>query len=104
MCCIVGGDCTVEVNDGSTSQIVVQLKDVLRFATGAEAVPAGGFLERPSIDFDHSSTAVGRLPTANTCSCRLMFPVWDGLFNENERIAIDLFTRAIVEGQTFGNV
>lgn len=94
----------MEVTGSTVNEVVVQLKDVLRFATGAEAVPAGGFAERPCIDFDHSSSAIGRLPTANTCSCRLLFPVWDGLSGENEKVAIDLFTRAIVEGQTFGTV
>jgi HECT-domain (ubiquitin-transferase) len=84
--------------------VVVQLKDVLRFATGAEAVPARGFPERPSVHFDHSSSAVGRLPTANICYCRLIFPVWNGLCGENEKVAIDIFTRAIVEGQTFSTV
>jgi hypothetical protein len=83
---------------------VVQLKDVLRFATGSDAIPAGGFPERPSVYFDHSSSAVGRLPTANTCSCRLTFPVSPGLSGENEETAINIFKMAIVEGQTFGNV
>jgi len=80
------------------------MKDVLRFATGADAIPAGGFPDRPAIDFDHSSSAVGRLPTANTCACTLTFPVWSGLSGEDEEAALKIFTTAIVEGQTFGNV
>jgi hypothetical protein len=56
--------------------VVVTLKHVLQFVTGADDIPAIGFTPRPTIKFSHNVLPKRKL-SANTCANILTIPVAD---------------------------
>lgn len=97
----VDGKCKKIVFD---NEFVLSLSNILQFITGASEIPAEGFDVQPSIVFHHDQpqNLNGRFPSANTCSCTLTIPVWEGLLNE-ERFC-EIMTDAIIGCQEFGHV
>ena len=58
-------------------EVVVTLKHVLQFITGAEDIPAIGFTPRPKVRFCHETNPqLVRKLTANTCANILTLPVF----------------------------
>ena len=58
-------------------EVVVTLKHVLQFITGAEDIPAIGFTPRPKVRFCHETNPqLVRKVTANTCANILTLPVF----------------------------
>ena len=54
------------------------IKDILAFATGADAVPPLGFLPTPTLEFDDSS----KYPIGNTCGNVLKIPLEHSSYDE----------------------
>jgi hypothetical protein len=55
-------------------EVVLNLNQILEFATGAQHVPAVGFSPRPTIEFLHNLNTPRKIST-NTCANVLKFPV-----------------------------
>ena len=100
--------CTFHLKDGRAThdvfgvQVSLNLGDILQFITGARTIPAEGFPEGVRAVFDHSTSAVGRFPSVNTCTCKLTIPVWDAFLDEEKSKL--MFREAVIGSQFFGNI
>ncbi|XP_071399935.1 G2/M phase-specific E3 ubiquitin-protein ligase-like [Centroberyx affinis] len=75
-------------------------EDLLIFITGADEVPALGFLGKPSIDFYHQEAGQRRLPYASTCMMCMYLP--RGVTQEEE--LHQMLFQAIRDSLGFGKV
>ena len=89
----------VDLTNDEVSQIVVVLSNVLQFITGSSSVPALGFVDQPSITFQHDSQ---RKMSANTCANTLHLPV-NTTFSTYDDFKAE-FTSSMVCSPGFGNV
>jgi hypothetical protein len=80
--------------------VTLYLGMVLKFATGADAVPAQGFDDHPQIMFNHDPKS--KYPTVNTCANITHISVMpQNMDNVGFRKS---FTTAILESPGFGNI
>ena len=97
---LVNWDTTDE--DDQVAKGVLNVADLLQFATGARAIPSSGFPRTPELIFDHSAEE-GRRITANTCAIGFTIPV-----NKRYLCSLEDFTQNMVEdiisAPTFGMV
>ena len=72
---LTAGDAVLEVDGGEP--VSLALKDILRFATGAEAIPPLGFQRCPTLVFLHDlvDNQLRKYPEANTCGMILHLPL-----------------------------
>ncbi len=73
----------------SNKRLLIQLEDVLFFATGSKFIPPLS-MGRGTIDFMHDCDSFGRRVQVSTCSLRLTFPV-------TNRYTSDSFSNNIIE-------
>lgn len=78
--------------------VVVNLKHVLPFVTGAEDIPAIGFTPRPTIQFLHDSLPRRKM-SSNTCANILTIPE-AGMFDLTK--FEDEFTFCMMNSPGFG--
>ena len=97
---LVNWDTTDE--DDQVAKGVLNVADLLLFATGARAIPSSGFPRTPELIFDHSAEE-GRRITANMCAIGFTIPV-----NRRYLCSLEDFTQNMVEdiisAPTFGMV
>ena len=72
---LTAGEGVLEVE--GAQPVSLDLKDVLRFATGAEAIPPLGFQRCPCLEFLHVLVdgMLRKYPEANTCGLVLHLPL-----------------------------
>ncbi|KAK5906522.1 hypothetical protein CgunFtcFv8_002381 [Champsocephalus gunnari] len=66
-------DWLLQVEDGES---ILNVGDVLAFATGLRKIPAVGFPTQPNLHFLHPEDGLAGFPTANTCALILRLPVF----------------------------
>lgn len=90
------------LDDGSTSHAIIGLHHILRFCTGADAIPPNGFTKRIDVHFFTASEEkkFKAYPTAHTCGLELHLP--RGI-NDIDHIA-DLMVEAILCSPGFGKI
>ena len=86
---------------GDKNDLLLTLRSVLSFITGATNIPAVGFSTAFKIVFDHEAP-VGRKMTANTCANVLTFPV-NNIYMEYDLFKNEMIT-CIQDCQGFGMV
>ncbi|KAJ4934962.1 hypothetical protein JOQ06_007742 [Pogonophryne albipinna] len=65
-------DWLLQVEDGEN---ILNVGDVLAFATGLRKIPAVGLPTQPKLNFLHPEDGPAGFPTANTCGLILRLPV-----------------------------
>ncbi|KAJ8030948.1 G2/M phase-specific E3 ubiquitin-protein ligase [Holothuria leucospilota] len=70
------GECSqvIKLDDGTTETAKIALHHILRFCTGADAIPPLGFDKQVDIHFFSVTPGVKPLPTASTCGLELHLP------------------------------
>ena len=89
----------LDLTTDEETEITLSQSDVLQFITGCSTVPATGFIQQPSVRFDHGDTS--RKLHVNSCGNILTLPVTSALTDfesfKNE------FTSCLVNSPGFGN-
>ena len=89
----------LDLTTDEETEITLSQSDVLQFITGCSTVPATGFIQQPSVRFDHGDTS--RKLHVNSCANILTLPVTSALTDfesfKNE------FTSCLVNSPGFGN-
>ena len=89
----------LDLTTDEETEITLSQSDVLQFITGCSTVPATGFIQQPSVRFDHGDTS--RKLHVNSCANILTLPVPSALTDfesfKNE------FTSCLVNSSGFGN-
>ena len=86
---------------GDKNDLLLTLRSVLSFITGAKNIPAVGFSTAFKIVFDHEAP-LGRKMTANTCANVITFPV-NNIYMEYDLFKNEMIT-CIQDCQGFGMV
>ncbi len=101
ICCtyFLGAGRHIQREDGSEDLLIVNIHQILQFATGAEVLPPMGFDRDPEIQFTgepHQKEM--RLPSASTCGPTLYLP----LVLSDPDVFSEKMDMAIIGGQCFG--
>ncbi|XP_071829806.1 uncharacterized protein [Apostichopus japonicus] len=96
------GDCSqdIELDDGTTDNIKIELHHILRFCTGADGIPPTGFHKQIDMEFFSVRDGTKPLPIASTCGLELHLP--RGV--EDTKFFADMMMEAILCSPGFGKM